>query len=150
MGAFSYHNFIIFSCSKILLDYCFAHVINFLFFLFLDIDLKSGLPLFLFWFRKFCGLGCFHAHYSKCKINVFFHVLCAINPMGSSSRLKMIKNSKKTFESFMKYDFFKKIIVKILISQHNREFKYFSLQVVHVWDLKRPNGTSCILHEMKR
>ncbi len=39
--------------------------------------------------------------------------------------------------------------MKNLIGQHNREFKYRSPQVVHVWDLKRPNGTMHFLMRWK-
>jgi len=34
----------------------------FLFFLFRDLNLELSLPMFLFWFRKLCRFGCFHAH----------------------------------------------------------------------------------------
>ncbi len=68
------HNLILFlfhSYNKILLDFCFTHVVfMFLFFLFHDLDLELGLHVLLFWFRKYCKLGYFHARY----IFVYYHV----------------------------------------------------------------------------
>jgi hypothetical protein len=66
LGTFFCHILIIFfycSCNKILLDICLTHVmLLFLFFLFRDLNLELSLPKFLFWFRKLCRFGCFHAH----------------------------------------------------------------------------------------
>jgi len=43
-----------------LLNSCFALIMFlFLFFLFHNLDLILCLPLFLFWFKKFCKLNCF-------------------------------------------------------------------------------------------
>jgi hypothetical protein len=38
-------------CNKILLDFCFSHVM-FFFFLFHNLNLELGMFVFLFWFRK--------------------------------------------------------------------------------------------------
>jgi hypothetical protein len=53
LGMFSYHNFVLFIlCNKILLDSSYAHVVFlFLFFLFHDLNLELGLPLFSFWVK---------------------------------------------------------------------------------------------------
>jgi len=61
---FPYHILILFlfhSSNKILIDSYLAHVFLLLFFLFRDLGLKLGLPLFLSWLKKSCKLGCFCA-----------------------------------------------------------------------------------------
>jgi len=49
-----------------MLGSCLAHVVFlFLFIWFCDLDLELSMPLFSFWFRKSCKLGCFHACYTS-------------------------------------------------------------------------------------
>jgi hypothetical protein len=88
---------------------------------------KIKLALVLVLVGKSCKLGCFHARYNKGNIIVPFHIPCAINPMGSSSRFKMIKHSKKPFESFTKHDQKKKpLLWKILLANTT-----VNLNIVH-------------------
>jgi hypothetical protein len=60
-GYVSYHNFVMLLfhfCNKIMLNFCLAFVVFlFLFFLFHNLDLVLGLPLFSSWFKKSCRLG---------------------------------------------------------------------------------------------
>jgi len=52
--------FLFHSCNKILLGFCFAHVVfSFLFFSFHDLNLELDMFMLSFWFRKSYRLSCF-------------------------------------------------------------------------------------------
>jgi hypothetical protein len=62
-GIFFCHSLVLFlfpSCNKILLESCFTHVVFlFLFFLFHNLNLELGLPLFLSWLGNHVNLVVF-------------------------------------------------------------------------------------------